>query len=385
MPKLKSVSSDISAANIAAAGVARKNDIADLRKIDISYIVDTGNVREQYEDIEGLAESIEKHGLLQPISVKELISEDGFPRYELVAGFRRWKSFQFLNSQGKGFALIDAIVVSGEKLILQLVENLQRVDLTAKEREQGIALLEERGFKGIDIAKLLSKSTAYISKNIKAYYTRKNIEEAGVDTSKLETGTIYAIARAVDEGVGTVESIAWSVIIEGGIESSVKKVIDRYKLNFSPEDCAETQARSQVDRTLQTDPTAEVVVDETINEDIEAEITERKAHMDFLSHHINYDKNRNEIKEADQESIDLDKITVEAPKEQDVEDIKKSNTQKVHGLKRTIHKAVDFSQVSLVIMDYITQKEDDGTEESRICARVANDIIELLNKTFNFV
>ena len=108
MPKMIApVSGNIGADSIAAAGIAKKNDLPDVRKIDIAHIVDTGNVRKTYTDIDELAASIKEYGLLQPISVKALASDDqGLPRYELVAGFRRWKAFRLLHDQNKGFAMI---------------------------------------------------------------------------------------------------------------------------------------------------------------------------------------------------------------------------------------------------------------------------------------
>jgi ParB-like chromosome segregation protein Spo0J len=40
------------------------------RKISLSDIIDTGNIREDYQDIEELAASIKQNGQLQPVIVK---------------------------------------------------------------------------------------------------------------------------------------------------------------------------------------------------------------------------------------------------------------------------------------------------------------------------
>ena len=74
--------------------------------------------------IDGLAASIARQGLAQPIVVRELAEPDGFVRYELVAGEQRW-----LASKKAGLDLIQAVIRDlddDQVLELQLAENLQR-------------------------------------------------------------------------------------------------------------------------------------------------------------------------------------------------------------------------------------------------------------------
>jgi ParB/RepB/Spo0J family partition protein len=202
-----------------------------VRKIDIAHIVDTGNVRKTYTDIEELATSIEDHGLLQPVSVKALVPDgQGFPRYELVAGFRRWKAFQLLHEQNKGFAMIDAILVTGDKLVLQLVENLQRSDLSAREREEGIALMCESGIPKGDVAKLLSKSLSFVSRNVGAYAIRKVLDDAGIDTSGIDTTIIYALHKIADNKY-ILQNAARQLIAGGGTKSVAERIIPQYEAN----------------------------------------------------------------------------------------------------------------------------------------------------------
>ena len=57
------------------------------RKISLDQIVETGNVRLNYnqEEIEQLADSIFRNGLINPISVKILKDdENGIKKYELI-------------------------------------------------------------------------------------------------------------------------------------------------------------------------------------------------------------------------------------------------------------------------------------------------------------
>jgi ParB/RepB/Spo0J family partition protein len=159
------------------------------RKISISQIVETGNVRTDYSDIENIAASIKKNTLLEPILVKILEpGADGDPRYELIAGHRRVRAHRYLTEKGDDFSSIEAKIVTGDKLTLQLIENLQRADLDPRDREKAIwQMSQEDGITQRDIAAELSKTETYVSRQITAYKNRLIAENAGIDTSALET------------------------------------------------------------------------------------------------------------------------------------------------------------------------------------------------------
>jgi ParB/RepB/Spo0J family partition protein len=165
------------------------------RKISLSQIIETGNVRADYSDIEDLAASIKKNTLLEPILVK--ITEpaaDGEARYELIAGHRRVRAHYYLTEKGDDFSSIEAKIVTGDKLTLQLIENLQRTDLSPRDREKAIfQMSQERGITQRDIAAELSKTETYVSRQISAYKTRMTAEAAGLDTSALETAALAEI------------------------------------------------------------------------------------------------------------------------------------------------------------------------------------------------
>ena len=90
-------------------------------------------------DLQELAASIEKHGVLQPVVIRPLPKkEDGDeqPRFVLVAGERRWRAAAMA-----GLEKVPAIVRSvdeRETLELSLIENIQRTDLNPM--EQAVAL-----------------------------------------------------------------------------------------------------------------------------------------------------------------------------------------------------------------------------------------------------
>ena len=109
-------------------------DSTTISSIDVNKIrANRYQPREQItdENIEPLAESIRKDGLLQPIIVRQLI--DG---YELIAGERRLRAVR-----RAGLQQIPSIIIKKEDrdlLRLALVENLQRKDLNPIEKARGL-------------------------------------------------------------------------------------------------------------------------------------------------------------------------------------------------------------------------------------------------------
>ena len=91
-------------------------------------------VRDEYGDMEALAESIKEHGLLHPI----VVDSD----HNLIAGCRR-----LLACERIGLTEIEAKVLEDisekELRILELEENIQRKNLTELEKSKNLVELAE--------------------------------------------------------------------------------------------------------------------------------------------------------------------------------------------------------------------------------------------------
>ncbi len=96
------------------------------------------------DELERLAESIGRHGVLQPVVVRRVADSDlSDPLYELVVGERRWRA-----SQLAGRATIPAVIADvapRERLALALVENVQRQDLNPIELAHAFEALAAAG------------------------------------------------------------------------------------------------------------------------------------------------------------------------------------------------------------------------------------------------
>ncbi len=140
--------------------------------------------RRDFDDapLKELSESIQTHGVLQPIVVRAL----GPDRWEIVAGERRWRA-----SQMAGQERIPALVraVDDEATIaMALIENIQREDLNAVEEAQALHRLQvEFALSQREIAERVGKSRSVIA-NLLRLLTLEPVVKAQLETGELDTG-----------------------------------------------------------------------------------------------------------------------------------------------------------------------------------------------------
>ncbi|MBQ6720018.1 MAG: ParB/RepB/Spo0J family partition protein, partial [Oscillospiraceae bacterium] len=105
------------------------------------------------EELQALADSIEIHGVIQPLTVRQM--ENGY--YQIIAGERRWRAARLA-----GLNEVPVIVMEADDkkvMELALIENLQRQDLNPVEEALGYqSLMEEYGLTQEDAAKRVGKS-----------------------------------------------------------------------------------------------------------------------------------------------------------------------------------------------------------------------------------
>lgn len=130
-----------------------------IKDIPIGDISIKENVRKDYTDLAGLRDSIRQYGLLQPITVYQ----DG-GGYAVKTGHRRYLAYlELYREEPDKFHSIRCILSNAHNVaVVQLVENVQRVDLSGRELYEALTALREQGFSHSQIAELMGKSEGYI-------------------------------------------------------------------------------------------------------------------------------------------------------------------------------------------------------------------------------
>ncbi|MBV9169398.1 MAG: ParB/RepB/Spo0J family partition protein [Chloroflexi bacterium] len=134
-------------------------------------------------DVAALAESMRDYGLQQPISVRA----DG-DRFILTSGMRRLAAARMLDWTAiPGFV---RTVSADQAYLLDLIENLQREDLSAEEEADAFGeLVRTRGWTLQQVAESVKRSVAYISKRVRVFedpLLREAIVERGLPVSTAE-------------------------------------------------------------------------------------------------------------------------------------------------------------------------------------------------------
>ena len=120
-----------------------------------------------------LAESILSQGIIQPIAIRP-VSLEG--HYEILAGERRWRAARLA-----GLSFVPVIVhdISDDQaLLIALIENIQREDLTALEEAQGICrLIDEFGLTHQEVAEKLGRSRSAITNLLRLLSLPEPVQE----------------------------------------------------------------------------------------------------------------------------------------------------------------------------------------------------------------
>jgi len=147
-----------------------------MKNLPLNQIVpSTTNPRKHFDPVtlKELAASIKKHGVLQPILVREMESH-----HEIVAGERRYRA-----AKEAGLKEIPAITLKLtdiEAVEIQVIENLQRSDLHPMEEAEGYEfLMKQHGYAGAEtIAAKIGKSRSYVYGRLKLCALTPEIKKA---------------------------------------------------------------------------------------------------------------------------------------------------------------------------------------------------------------
>lgn len=116
------------------------------------------------EQLNDLAQSILKQGILQPLIVRPL--ENQVTSYEIVAGERRWQA-----AQKAGLSHVPVLVKKlndRQTLEVAITENVQRADLNPIEEAEGYKrLIEDFDYTQEDVSSCVGKSRSHIANTIR--------------------------------------------------------------------------------------------------------------------------------------------------------------------------------------------------------------------------
>ena len=140
------------------------------------------------EELQSLADSIALHGVMQPLTVREM----GNGYYQIIAGERRWRAARMAELRE-----IPAVIIQADDkkvMELALIENLQRQDLNPVEEALGYqTLMNEYGLTQEETAARVGKSRPVVANMLRLLNLCEDVLDM-VRDGRLSAGHARAIA-----------------------------------------------------------------------------------------------------------------------------------------------------------------------------------------------
>ncbi|MEQ9308680.1 MAG: ParB/RepB/Spo0J family partition protein [Balneolaceae bacterium] len=196
-----------------------KNIIAPEERVNIVLAVPVDHIRANpnqprkdfdEERLEELADSLKKHGLIQPITVRYI----GEKRFELISGERRLRA-----SKLAGIDEIPAYIREADdeqSMAFALIENIQREELNPLEVAMGYKrLLEEFDYTQAEVANRVGKNRSTVTNMLRLLSLPDFIQTALI-SNLISTGHARALITIEDESIqkkllNRIIKLGWSV------------------------------------------------------------------------------------------------------------------------------------------------------------------------------
>lgn len=218
-----------------------------LDRVSVSKLVPKDNVRSTYpkHSLNELAASIAAEGQLQAIGVKPVAAG----KFEVEFGYRRYNAIMMIAEDPAKFGLdaapnvkitydSDAAFTDAETLVRQVVENIQREDLSVMDEAKAYASLIGGGMSQADIARKVGKNRSHVSKRLSLLELPAKVQRMVDDkTVSIELGV--EMAKLADP----VTDLAWVFDqLEDGFAPEIEEVAEAVKVALAAQQAQQAKA-----------------------------------------------------------------------------------------------------------------------------------------------
>ncbi|MCL2484646.1 MAG: ParB/RepB/Spo0J family partition protein [Endomicrobia bacterium] len=174
--------------------------------------------------LQELADSINKHGLAQPILVAPSISPG---EYEIIAGERRFRASKMAGKKDIR-AIVQKSADDKKRFDIALIENLQRQDLDAIEEAKAYKrLIEEFNHTHDDIAEIVGKDRSVITNTLRLLVLPEDIQIL-ITEGKISAGHGRMLAGIEEEA--ELRALVEQIVEEKLSVRATEKIVSKSKL-----------------------------------------------------------------------------------------------------------------------------------------------------------
>jgi ParB family chromosome partitioning protein len=183
------------------------------------------------ESLGELAESIREHGVLQPLTVRDI----GSGYYQIIAGERRWRASRLAGLQEVPARVIEADDKKATELAM--VENLQREDLNPVEEASGYkALMSDYGMTQEEVARRVGISRPVVANALRLLALPTNLLKK-LETGELSPGSARSLLSLANEE--QIQAAARQIAEEKLTVRDAEKLVKNIKKEKPEDDDAE--------------------------------------------------------------------------------------------------------------------------------------------------
>jgi ParB family chromosome partitioning protein len=210
--------------------IQKEQTSSDFKKEDIVYLDISKIIPPQWqprrkfdqEKLLQLAESIKQTGIIEPLIVAP--KEDG--NYEIICGERRYRAAVMANQTT--VPVIVKFLDIKQKILLSLIENIQREDLNPiEEAEAYKKLIEEFSLTQEELSKLISKDRSVIANTLRILSLPKEVIEY-IENGLISSGHARALASIKDEKL--VLELAGKIIQDKLTVRDIENIVKQIKI-----------------------------------------------------------------------------------------------------------------------------------------------------------
>lgn len=189
------------------------------------------------ERLNDLASSIQQHGILQPIVLRQTVQG-----YYIVVGERRFRA-----SKLAGLTEVPAIIKElsdGDMMELAIIENLQREDLNAiEEAESYKKMMTDLNITQQEVARRLGKSRPYIANMLRLLQLPKNVaqmvQHGALSSAHGRTLLTLKDASKIKKTAKQAAQESWSVryleeYVNGLVSKDISRKVDKETKESKP-------------------------------------------------------------------------------------------------------------------------------------------------------
>ena len=188
-----------------------------------------GQPRKNFDEnsLAQLADSIKRHGVLQPLLVRPITGGEG---YQLVAGERRWRAARMA---GLNEAPVVVKELDDEQVVaIALIENLQREDLNPVEEAEGYrTLMENFSLTQDEVSQRVGKSRPVIANALRLLSLPGEVLDM-LKEGKLSQGHARALLALPDKE--SISKLAKEIITKGLSVREVERLVKRLQSDKPP-------------------------------------------------------------------------------------------------------------------------------------------------------